>query len=132
LPITNQNQKVIPEDRQTMTVTKADLVKSVMEKVRLKRPRKERQQYLFPEFEYDPLTKKCATRLIEATFEIMKKSLENGETILISGFGKFKVRFKWARKGRSLKTGEPIILDSRRVVTFQCSAKLKEKLQKSR
>lgn len=114
-----------------MTVTKEDLTNSVMEKVRLKKPKREKQQYLFPEFDYQLLTKKRAAQLVDATFETIKKSLEKGDTILISGFGKFKVRFKWARKGRNPKTGEPIILDSRRVVIFQCSTKLKEKIQKN-
>jgi len=48
--------------------------------------------------------------------------------VLISGFGKFNVKFKWARKGRDPRTGESIILDSRRIVTFQASQKLKAKM----
>jgi len=111
-----------------MTVTKTDLVKSVMEKVRFKKLKRERQRYLFPEFDYDPLTKQRASRLVDATFEIMKKNLEKGTPVMIPGFGKFNVKFKWARKGRNPKTGEQIILDSRRIVTFQVSQKLKEKL----
>ena len=111
-----------------MTVTKTDLVKSVMDKVRFKKPKRERQRYLFPEFDYEPLTKQRAARLVDAAFEIIKKNLENGIPVLISGFGRFKVKFKWARKGRDPKTGEQIILDSRRVVTFQVSQKLKAKL----
>jgi integration host factor subunit alpha len=113
-----------------MTVTKTDLVKSVMEKVRFKKTRKERQRYLFPELDYEPLSRQRATNLVEAAFEIVKKKLENGDQVLISGFGKFKVKFKWARKGRNPKTGDQIILDSRRVVTFQASQKLKAKLNK--
>ncbi len=111
-----------------MTVTKTDLVKSVMEKVRFKKTRKERQRYLFPELGFEPFSKQRAANLVDAAFEIVKKRLENGDQVLISGFGKFKVKFKWARKGRNPKTGEQIILDSRRVVTFQASQKLKEKL----
>ena len=111
-----------------MTVSKTDLVKSVMDKVRFKKPKRDRQRYLFPEFDYDPLTKQTAARLVDATFEIIKKNLGNGSPVMISGFGKFKVKFKWARKGRNPKTGEQIILDSRRIVTFQVSQKLKVKL----
>jgi len=111
-----------------MTVTKTDLVKSVVEKVRFKKPKKDRQRYLFPEFDYEPLSKQRATRLVDATFEIIKKNLANGVPLLISGFGRFKVKFKWARKGRNPKTGEQIILDSRRIVTFQASQKFKDKL----
>jgi integration host factor subunit alpha len=111
-----------------MTVTKTDLIKSVMDKVRFKNSKRDRQRFLFPEFDYKPLTKQRASTLVDATFEIIKKKLENGEQVLISRFGKFKVKFKWARKGRNPKTGEQIILDSRRTVNFQASKKLKERL----
>src|SRR5512137_2161843 len=114
-----------------MALTKEDLSKRVMESVRLQKPKKDRQQLLFPEFGYTHMTKKRATELVDATFEIIKKALERGDQVLISGFGKFKVKFKWARKGRNPKTGERIVLDSRRIVNFQCSLKLRDKLQKS-
>jgi nucleoid DNA-binding protein len=58
-----------------MTVTKTDLVKSVMEKVHFKKSRRERQRYLFPEFDYDPITRQQATKLVDAAFEIVKKRL---------------------------------------------------------
>jgi integration host factor subunit alpha len=60
--------------------------------------------------------------------EIIKRSLESGEDVLVSGFGKFKVREKKARKGRNPATGEGVILDPRRVVTFHCSGKLRKKI----
>jgi integration host factor subunit alpha len=112
-----------------MTLTKEDLVKGVVENVRLKRPRRERQRFLFPEFNYEPLPKKRAARAVDTIFEIMKKSLEKGDSVLISGFGKFIVKFRWARKGRNPRTGEQIILESRRVVTFHCAPRLKEKIR---
>ncbi len=114
-----------------MALTKEDLSKSVMETVLLKKPKKDKQQLLFPAFGYTQMTKKRATELVDAAFEIIKKALERGDQVLISGFGKFKVKFKWARKGRNPKTGERIVLDSRRIVNFQCSLKLRDKLQKS-
>jgi integration host factor subunit alpha len=114
-----------------MSLTKEDLSKSVMETVRLKKPKKDRQQLLFPEFGYTHLSKKRAAELVDATFEIIKKALEKGDQVLISGFGKFRVKFKWARKGRNPKTGEQIVLESRRIVNFQCSLKLRDKLRKA-
>jgi integration host factor subunit alpha len=111
-----------------MTLTKADMAKSLMEKIRLKKPRKEDQQLLFPELDYTVLTRRRATNLVDAMFEIMKRMLEKGEQVRISGFGKFQVKFKWARKGRNPQTGDPIILKSRRVVAFHYSPKLKEKI----
>ena len=59
---------------------------------------------------------------------LFKRSLESGEDVLVSGFGKFKVREKKARKGRNPATGEGVILDPRRVVTFHCSGKLRKKI----
>ena len=111
-----------------MTFTKMDLVTSVMETVHLKRKGKGRQKYLFPELDCDPLNKKQATEMVETTLEIIKKTLEKGEHVLISGFGKFHVRFKWARKGRNPRTGEELILDSHRRVVFHSSSKLKKKI----
>ena len=74
------------------------------------------------------LSKNKSTQLVESFLEIIKKSLENGEDILISGFGKFSVKEKNERKGRNPQTGEDLILKSRRVVTFRCSESLREKI----
>ncbi|MDO3651404.1 HU family DNA-binding protein, partial [Nocardia mangyaensis] len=57
-----------------------------------------------------------------------KRRLEDGEDVLISGFGKFCVKEKKVRKGRNPSTGEVMMLDKRRVVTFKCSGKLKKKI----
>ena len=111
-----------------MTLTKSDIAKSVRERVLFKKKKRDRQQLLFPELNYEMLPKKRAAGLVDATFEMMKKQLERGESILVSGFGKFQVKFKWARKGRNPRTGEQIILKSHRVVSFHCSPKLKEKI----
>lgn len=111
-----------------MTLTKADMIESIMAKIRLKKPRKERQQFLFPELDYAVLTRKRSAELVDTMFEIMKKILEKGEHVRISGFGKFHVKFKWARKGRNPQTGESIILKSRRIVSFQHSPKLKDRI----
>ena len=114
-----------------MTLTKTKLVKSIMENVRFKKEKKDIQRVLFPEFDYDVLTKKRATELMDALLLIIKENLEKGEKVLISGFGKFQVNFKWARKGRNPQTGDPIILKSRRIVTFQSARKLKDKINQS-
>jgi integration host factor subunit alpha len=111
-----------------MTLTKADLVKRVMENVLLDRGKKPGQQSLFPELDQTPLSKKQATELVESTFEIMKKSLAQGGHVLIAGFGKFQIKFKWARKGRNPMTGEQIIIGSHRAITFSCSPILRKKI----
>jgi len=66
--------------------------------------------------------------LVETLLEIMKKSLESGEDVLISGFGKFRVKEKKKRKGRNPATGKDLMLDARRVVTFKSSGKLRDKI----
>ena len=111
-----------------MTVTKSNLVSSVRENVRIEKRQTGRQQLLFPEFYYGVMSKKRATELVDSLFEIMKKTLVSGDQVMIPGFGKFLVQFKWARKGRNPRTGETIILDSRRRVSFRCSPKLKKKI----
>jgi integration host factor subunit alpha len=66
--------------------------------------------------------------LIETTFELIKKALESGGDVLISGFGKFFVRKKAARKGRNPATGNGLILDAGTVVIFMGSPVLREKI----
>lgn len=91
-----------------MTITKRYLIKSVNETL--------------------GLSKKRTSEIIDTIFEIIKSSLENGEDVLISGFGKFCVKDKKDRRGRKPKTGEDLILASRRVVNFRCSKVLSNKI----
>ena len=74
------------------------------------------------------LTRKKSGEMLENLLEIIKKSLENGEDVLISGFGKFCIREKGKRRGRNPATGSDLMLNERRVVTFSCSPVLREKI----
>jgi len=58
----------------------------------------------------------------------MKSTLASGEDVMISGLGKFCVKDKAARKGRNPSTEQEMILSPRRVVTFKCSGKLRDKV----
>ena len=69
-----------------------------------------------------------ARNSVEALLEIMKITLASGDDVLISGLGKFCVKDKAARKGRNPSTEEEMILPPRRVVTFKCSGKLRDKV----
>jgi len=60
--------------------------------------------------------------------DIIKQTLESGEDVLVSGFGKFCVREKKKRPGRNPQRGENVIIDARRVVTFHCSGMLRDKI----
>jgi integration host factor subunit alpha len=66
--------------------------------------------------------------VVETLFELIKKSLESGDDVLISGFGKFYVRKKSTRRGRNPATGEDLILGGRTVVGFRCSPVLRDKV----
>lgn len=92
-----------------MTVTKADLMNSVSEKTELQKEKR--------------------TSAVESLLEIIKRTLESGEDVLISGFGKFCVKNKDKRKGRNPQTGEDAMLRPRRVVRFKHSTVLKEKMK---
>jgi integration host factor subunit alpha len=73
-------------------------------------------------------TKKKSVEVIESLLEIIKKTLENGDDVLVSGFGKFCVKDKKQRRGRNPATGSDLILRERKVVTFKCSGKLRNKI----
>lgn len=73
-------------------------------------------------------TKKQAVDLVESLIEIIKDTLEKGEDVLISGFGKFCIKNKNPRRGRNPATGEDLMLRERRVITFKCSGKLRNKI----
>jgi len=94
-----------------MALTKVEIVESIKE------------QFGF--------TKNQSVETIETLFEIMKKTLESGEDILVSGFGKFRVKEKSERRGRNPATGDDLMLTPRRVVTFRCSGKLRDKVNGS-
>ena len=91
-----------------MTLTKADLVNKL--------------------YESEIVTKAEAVEAVETVLEIIKQTLEDGENVLISGFGKFTVKDKRARRGRNPHTGEDLILSPRRVVTFKPSGVLRNKI----
>ena len=78
--------------------------------------------------EQNGYTKLNSTNIVETLLEIIKRSLESGDDVLISGFGKFCVKEKGERRGRNPSTGEDLMMRSRKVVTFRCSGKLRERL----
>ena len=91
-----------------MALTKAQIVESIQNKTG------------FP--------KNKSYQIAETILEIIKDTLISGEDVLISNFGKFCVNQKKERKGRNPATGDDMILEPRRVVTFKCSGKLRDKI----
>jgi integration host factor subunit alpha len=74
------------------------------------------------------LSKSQSRNVVEKLLEIIKQSLENNEDLLISGFGKFVVKEKAARRGRNPQTTEDLQLRARRVVVFKTSGVLRDKI----
>jgi len=77
------------------------------------------------------LSKSKSRIAVENLLEIVKQTLENGEDILISGFGKFVVKSKAARRGRNPQTTNDLRLRARRVVVFKTSGVLRDKTNNS-
>ena len=73
-------------------------------------------------------TKKKSIEIIETLLEIIKSTLEKNDDVLISGFGKFCVKQKNQRRGRNPATGDDLMLRARKVVTFKCSGKLRDRI----
>jgi len=93
-----------------MTLTKAQIVEMISEN--------------------NGFTRNKSVNVLETLIEIIKRDLASGEDVLISGFGKFCVKDKHQRRGRNPSTGEDLMLDSRKVVTFKCSGKLRKAISK--
>lgn len=90
-----------------MALTKADLVENVAR---------------------EGFTRKDSAKIVDSLLEHIKSTLASGDDILISGFGKFCIKEKEQRRGRNPATGEDLILDARRVITFKCSPVLTDKI----
>jgi len=72
--------------------------------------------------------KNHSLEIVETLLELIKSSLESGDDVLISRFGKFCVKEKGERRGRNPSTGEDMMMKPRKVVTFRCSRNLREKI----
>ncbi len=91
-----------------MSLTKQNIIETIAERLDLKPSR--------------------AKDTVEDLLEIIKATLASGEDVMVSGFGKFQVTDKAQRKGRNPATGETMMLDKRRVVTFKCAGKLRDRM----
>ncbi|MEZ5707636.1 MAG: integration host factor subunit alpha [Burkholderiaceae bacterium] len=80
-------------------------------------------------FDQIGLNKRESKDMIDAFFDLVTDSLVEGDDVRISGFGNFQIRTKAARPGRNPRTGEPVAIEARRVVTFHASPKLKDQVQ---
>ena len=95
-----------------MALTKTNIVDQVQEKIGYSRKR--------------------SSDLVETLIEIIKDTIGTGEDVLVSGFGKFCVKEKGSRKGRNPATGDDMMLEQRKVVTFKCSSVLRDRINEQR
>tara|TARA_A100000164_G_scaffold149460_1_gene132663 strand:+ start:351 stop:761 length:411 start_codon:yes stop_codon:yes gene_type:complete len=107
-PLSSESRKN-SEKKQNQTLTKAELVELLFDKV--------------------GLNKREAKDMVETFFGEISEALENGRLVKLSGFGNFNLRDKQERPGRNPKTGELIPINARRVVTFHASPKLKNMVE---
>ena len=92
-----------------MTLTKAELSDSLAEHVNIQKGE--------------------AKELVDYVFEEIRRALQNGDEVKISGFGNFELKDKRKRPGRNPKTGEEVAIKARRVVTFKPGQKLKDRVE---
>ncbi len=90
------------------TLTKADVVDKVYERTNRNRTEVKEQ--------------------VEHLLSIIKRSIKNYNSLLISGFGKFEAYEKKPRKGRNPQTRETITLPGRKVVVFRLSRKFRSEI----
>ena len=95
-----------------MALTKADIVKEVQSEI--------------------GFTRHQSIDIVESLLETIKSTLESGEDVLVSGFGKFCVQEKRERRGRNPQTGEDLMLAPRKVVSFKCSGLLRRRINGDR
>jgi integration host factor subunit alpha len=91
-----------------MTLTKIQIVESIHDQI--------------------GLPKNKSTEIVETLLEIIKRTLASGEDVLVSNFGRFCVKEKAERKGRNPATGDDLMLEPRKVVTFRCSGTLRKRV----
>lgn len=105
-----ENATAQASEHDAKTLTKADIIESVYEKI--------------------GFSKKEAADIVELVFDTLKGTLEKGEKVKISGFGNFVVRQKRPRIGRNPQTGQEIEISERKVLTFKPSQVLKLAINK--
>ncbi len=94
------------------TLTKADIIEAISNKIDMERA--------------------DIKKLVDASFEEIRKSLENGENVRVSGFGNFLLRDKDVRPGRNPKTGKEVDITARRVVSFKSGQKLRARVENTK
>jgi DNA-binding protein HU-beta len=76
------------------------------------------------------LDKTAAAAAVDAVLETIAETLSRGSDVTFSGFGKFHVAERGARKGVHPRTGQPIQIAASRVPRFSAGSGLKKAINK--
>ncbi|OXM16654.1 DNA-binding protein [Paenibacillus herberti] len=76
--------------------------------------------------EVTELSKKDATKAVDAVFEAISDALQSGDKVQLVGFGNFEVRERQARKGRNPQTGVEIDIPASKTPAFKPGKSLKD------
>lgn len=74
------------------------------------------------------LSKNQSRQVVEDMLDLVKSTLSKGESLLVSGFGKFVVKQKRSRRGRNPQTKADLLLRARKVVVFKTSGVLRRRI----
>ena len=83
---------------------------------------------IIKECKSEELSKRLAGEILDATFDVISKSIRKDKRFAYPGFGTFTVRNRKARKGRNPQTGAEIKIKASKTVGFKPAPGFKSSL----
>ena len=90
-------------------MTKADLVARIMQEAEV--------------------TKRQAEQVVDTSLESIQTALNRGESLTLVGFGTFSVLAHAGRKGRKPRTGQDMMIPTRKTAKFTAGKQLRQGVQ---
>jgi len=75
------------------------------------------------------LTKAQAKRAVNAIFEVIRGALANGDTVSVTGFGRFSTKSRPARTRRNPRTGESVAIAASKAPWFKAGKALRDRVR---
>ena len=76
------------------------------------------------------VSQRNSSEIVDTVFSVLKNTLVDGESVKLVQFGTLTVRDKAPRRGRNPRTGDPMTITKRKMVSFRPSKQLRERLNK--
>ena len=76
-----------------------------------------------------PLTNAQAKSAVNAVFDAIRDALANGDTVTVTGFGRFSTKSRPARTGRNPRTGESMAIAASKAPSFKAGKTLRDRLR---